>query len=120
MIFYNWKSTVQVLGKNPEQIVNYFRWLTNLRKASKSDLKKYMRIDKGTSFILHLREVLTSGASNNEIVTYLSLCSKRDFLHYRRTQDTTLDIAFIEDNSIVQRNSLLTELNGRVHFKYEE
>jgi len=121
MIFFNWKRIISNID-DYRKIVIYFKQKTNTRRRT----KKFYSIDRKVcknrqlSFILNIKPVLIDRtATDIDKVTYIALCSRRNYMDYSMTGDKTLDSAYVTKD-VVTNNPLLSLEDGKIKFKYEE
>ncbi len=69
--------------------------------------------------MLNLKELLEDkAASSFDIVQYIELCSRRNYVEYKFNRVTTLPSVVAYDTN-VQYNRLITVENRQILFKYE-
>lgn len=86
--------------------------------------KKYLHQNMlGTSFILNPTAIFEDRYTEPVYLSqYIKLAARRDYAMYKLYGDKTLDLSFFPDINYqnISHNPLLSKLNNRLYFKYEE
>jgi hypothetical protein len=103
--------------------VNFYTLLYNhyIKKLPKPTAKLSL---KGASFILN-PEPLFNGNKNVDIlykIQYIQLAARRDYAMYKLYGAKYLDLSYYPDINIhaIATNPLLTVVNNKIYFKFEE
>ena len=126
MIKYNWDKIMRVTEGNPTSVLTIIHILTyNRLPYSKNDptYKYYGKDFIGNSFLINPEKLLVErkNYSNVEASIYIMVASYRNYLYYKKTGRTSLELIhlpFVEE--IINKNRLLRMENGVVHFKFED
>ena len=126
MIKYNWEKIAETTQHSPSQIMLVIHMLTYPRRPSNyrdPTFKYYGQSFEGLSFLLNPERLLVErkNYTNQECAEYIGIASYRNYLEYKNTGDSSLQLIklpFLEE--VFNNNRLLTMKDGIVHFKFED
>tara|TARA_R110002020_G_scaffold81432_2_gene202322 strand:+ start:375 stop:791 length:417 start_codon:yes stop_codon:yes gene_type:complete len=126
MIKYNWEKIAETTQHDASQIMLVLHMLTYPRRPSnfKDPTYRYFgQTFEGHSFLLNPERLLAErkNYTNTECAEYVAIASYRNYIEYRKTKETTLqliNLPFLEE--IFNNNRLLQMKDGIIHFKFEE
>ena len=127
MIKYNWEKILQTTKGDPGQIMVIIHMLTynvRLPKNYNDPVYKYCgQSFEGYSFLVNPKKLLAErlNYSNRECAEYVAIASYRNYMHYRTSGETTLELInlpFLEE--VFNNNRLLTLKQGFLCFKFED
>ena len=126
MIKYNFDKIMRATKGDSTEIISVLELLTYQRiPFSKKDkaYKYYGKDFSGYSFLLNPEELLIGARkySMTEAAEYLAVASYRNYYHYEKTKDTTLQILHLPVSlDIINNNRLLRIENEIIYFKFED
>ena len=126
MIKYNWDKIMRTTEGDPASVLTIIHILTyNRLPYSKNDptYKYYGKDFIGNSFLINPEKLLVErkNYSNVEASIYIMVASYRNYLYYKNTGRTSLELIhlpFVE--KIINTNRLLRMEDGVIHFKFED
>ena len=126
MIKYNWEKIAETTQHDPSQIMLVLHMLTYPRRPSNyrdPTFKYYGQSFEGLRFLLNPERLLVErkNYTNQECAEYIGIASYRNYLEYKKTGDSSLQLIklpFLEE--VFNNNRLLTMKDGIVHFKFED
>jgi hypothetical protein len=126
MIKYNWEKIMNVTRGDPTSVLLIIHTLTHKRLPNSTRDPAYKYWGKnfsGHSFLLNPEELLVEikKYSSIEASMYIMIASYRNYLHYKTTRDTTLELIHIPFfTKLINNNRLLRMEDGIIHFKFED
>ena len=126
MIKYNWEKIMNATEGDPVSILLIIHTLTHKRlpKSTRDPAYKYWgRNFSGHSFLINPEKLLVErkNYSSIEASMYVMIASYRNYLHYKTTGDTTLQLIHIPFfTKLINNNRLLRMEDGVIHFKFED
>ena len=126
MIKYNWEKIAETSQHDPSQIMLLIHMLTYPRRPSNyrdPTYKYYGQSFEGLSFLLKPEKLLVerTNYTNQECAEYVSIASYRNYIEYKKTGDSSLqliNLPLVEE--VFNNNRLLRMEDGIIHFKFEE
>ena len=126
MIKYNWEKIAETSQHDASQIMLLVHMLTYPRRPSNyrdPTYKYYGQSFEGHSFLLNPEKLLVErkNYTNQECAEYVAIASYRNYIEYKKTGDSSLQLIslpFLEE--IFNNNRLLQMKNGIIYFKFEE
>ena len=120
---FNWKKITNVCDGDAVIIVAFLRTCKGIHSTYKLPIKlrrlSKRGIPKGVSYILDMDSLLRNNlASVHDIVQYIELCSRRNFVDYKFHNICSLPSVVAYDSN-VQYNRLISVTDSKVLFKYE-
>ena len=122
MIKYNWELLYRVCDFDKIVTIDFLLYARGF--TIRPPKRKLKGLDKivftGESYILDMDSVLLDKtASKLDKFQYFELCSKRNPTGYMFFRDTTLQKILVPKEN-VKYNTLITETDNKLYFKYEE
>jgi hypothetical protein len=126
MIKYNWEKIAQTTKSDAGKIMLIIHMLTYPRTPynyKDPSYKYYGQSFTGLSFLLNPKKLLAErkNYTNRECAEYISIASYRNYMEYKKTGDSSLqliNLPFLEE--IFNNNRLLTMKEGVIHFRFED
>ena len=127
MIKYNWEKILQTTQSDSGQIMLLIHMLTYNKKIPQSykdpAYKYYGQSFEGYSFLLNPEKLLAERTkyTNQECAEYVGIASYRNYMDYKNTGDSSLqllNLPFLEE--VFNNNRLLTMKDGIIYFKFED
>ena len=126
MIKYNWEKIAKTADGDGGKIMLIIHMLTypRLPKNYRDPAAKIMgKSFTGLSFLLNPEKLLAErlNYSNQECAEYVAIASYRNYMEYKKTGDSSLqliNLPFLEE--IFNNNRLHTMEKGIIHFKFED
>ena len=126
MIKYNWEKIMNVTEGDPVSILLIIHTLTHKRLPNSTRDPAYKYWGKnfsGHSFLISPEKLLVErkNYSSIEASMYVMIASYRNYLHYKTTGDTTLQLIHIPFfTKLINNNRMLRMEDGVIHFKFED
>lgn len=126
MTLFNWKKIVNKTQGRAKDIFAIMHWMTfmSLPSNRKDIVYNYMQYNfVGNSFAVDLKPFFfeAKNYTAQERIEYLSLLSYRSFAIYMHDQIVTLDLSHANvGQDTINNNRLLTLIDDKIHFKYED
>ena len=127
MIKYNWEKILQTTQSDANKIMLLIHMLTYNKRIPQNHkdptYKYYGQSFEGYSFLLNPEKLLAERKkySNRECAEYVGVASYRNYMDYKQTGESSLqliNLPFLEE--IFNNNRLLTMKDGVIHFKFED
>lgn len=117
--FFNLLLLERVSGNNPDKIVNSIKALLDDKILSKDYIKG---LANGNSFLLNPIGLIKSKYDTIFKAQYIRLAGRRNYIHYKTYKDTFLDISLYPEinKQAIKQNTLLTLIDNKLYFKFEE
>jgi hypothetical protein len=126
LLFYDWPRIHRKTGGSSKRILQAFKAhaTTRLPKNRWDPIYDYWNIDfSGQSFMLRPHDLINNyfRYTPKEVAQYIGLASFRSYGYYSATGDASLDLFHSPvDQDTINQNKLLSIVDNRVHFFYEE
>ena len=126
MIKYNWEKIAETSQHDASRIMLILHMLTYPRRPHNFTdpiYKYYGQSFEGLSFLLNPEQLLAERKkyTNQECAEYVGIASYRNYMEYKKTGESSLqliNLPFLEE--VFNNNRLLRMENGIIHFKFEE
>ena len=127
MIKYNWEKILLTTQSDASQIMLLIHMLTYNKRVPQNykdpAYKYYGQSFEGLSFLANPERLLAErlNYTNQEGAEYVGAASYRNYMEYKRTGESSLqliNLPFLEE--VFDNNRLLTMKDGLLHFKFED